>query len=374
MGELLEHVAVNKQRVIHIGSVSYTTGQLRPQNLIDLLALRLVTLTKQMRLNGLDHSYRPTVVAGRTPVGSILPFATRVRQAFKGNRAESVSSAWIKTIDTPANRMVLATLLYLHRLYMRLGHSKGAPTMRAELGDGIEVFRRIEAGRQELSMLALTPIEGKAAKRPEYLEASSIARAVFGQAGIQPQATGLLSLSPVVFNLEDAFEAFLRTRLRDSLTESGLRVLDGNIKHPEGLQDVLYSEPKHKKAEGIPVKPDIVICRGSEVLAVIDVKYKPYGGGLPDRADVEQVVTYAQIYETNLAIVALPQRPPNAHPLIPIGRIGQTNIAVLAVNLNTNDLASEIEIVAGSITRVLLKRPGPVQSDLVSPGLAVISQ
>ncbi|MEN5266783.1 hypothetical protein [Stenotrophomonas sp. TWI587] len=342
MDELLSHVSSNKQRIIPVGFHGYGHGQLRPSNLTDLLAGRLIHLSKVIRLNGLDFEFVPEILTGVTLSGAPIPIQTRLRQLATRNPTESVSRRWSRSVDTAANRVILAALSYLYLAYQRLGKVKGAPAMCSALAEAKTIFSRVTINDRRLKETALTPITKKAAARPEYAEASALAWTVFSGAGIDPTQPGGLRLNPVVINLEDTFECFLRTRLSSLLAVHHLGVFDGNINDAEGHQRKLYRQPKMEDARGIEVKPDLVITHNEKTLAVMDVKYRPYRGKVPDRSDVEQVVTYAAVYRARHAIIAVPQRPRDKPSIIRVGKVGNVNISVLAIDLNTDDLSAEL--------------------------------
>jgi len=355
MHELLSHVASGKQRTIPLGYYGYGQGELRPSNLTDLLAGRLIHLAKLIRLNGLDFDFTPETSTGVTLVGPPLPIQTRLQQLITHNPTVSVSRAWKRTVDTPANRVVLATLSHLYLAYRRLGRAKGAPAMCSALAEAKTIFSRVHINDRLLKEIALTPMGQKCARRPEYAEASALAIAIFSGVGIDPTERGALRLNPVVVNLEDTFECFLRSRLTELLAAHGLGVFDGNINDAEGHQRRLYRHPKLREARNIEVKPDIVITHNKKTIAVMDVKYRPYGGKVPDRSDVEQVVTYAGVYGARHAIIAVPQRPQGKPSVIAIGKVGKVNVSVLAIDLNTTDLIGEL----GRATEQLMDRVAP---------------
>ncbi|MEA9586895.1 hypothetical protein VC279_15635 [Xanthomonas sp. WHRI 10064A] len=343
MNELLSHVSFGKQRTIPLGYYGYGQGELRPSNLTDLLAGRLIYLSKLIRLNGLDFEFVPETSVGTTLTGTPMPIQTRLRQMVTNNPMQSVSHAWKRTVDTTANRVLLATLSHLYLAYRALGRTKGGPAMCSALAEAKTIFSRVQINDRRLREIALAPMSKKAASRPDYAEASTLAMAIFSGVGIDPTERGALRLTPVVVNLEDAFECFLRSRVTELLTVYGLGVFDGNINDDDGHQRKLYQNAKLSEARNIEVKPDILITQGKNTLVVMDVKYRPYSGKVPERSDVEQVVTYAAVYRARHAIIAVPQRPHDSPSLVSIGRVGKVNISVLAIDLDTADLSGELD-------------------------------
>jgi 5-methylcytosine-specific restriction enzyme subunit McrC len=355
MHELLSHVSSEKQRTIPLGYYGYGQGDLKPSNLTELLARRLIHLSKLIRLNGLDFEYVPETFRGTVLIGAPMPVQTRLRQLVTHNPRQSVSRAWKRSVDTKANRAVLATLSHLYSIYQAQGRVKGAPAMCAALAEAKTIFSRTHVNERRLRDIALAPMSERAASRPDYAEASALALAIFSGVGIDPTARGEIRLAPVVVNLEDAFECFLRARLTDLLSVYGLSVFDGNINDDNGHQRKLYRQVKLPEARSIEVKPDILIMQGKKTLAVMDVKYRPYSGKAPDRSDVEQVITYAGVYGARHAIIAVPQRPNEKPSVIAIGKVGMVSVSVLAIDLNTANLSEEL---AGAVEQ-LMQRVAP---------------
>ena len=75
------------------------------------------------------------------------------------------------------------------------------------------------------------------------------------------------ALPSLLFRLDDIFESFVRNSLREGLREAKLSVVDGN--KPRHQQSLFRDNRK------FPIKPDVLIRSGKDMIAIGEVKYKP---------------------------------------------------------------------------------------------------
>jgi len=103
--------------------------------------------------------------------------------------------------------------------------------------------------------------------RDHYRGALTVYAILLGytQVGFSYDAQGS-KMPSFLFCLDDIFEAFVRNSLREGLRSEKLSVVDGNKK---AHQRPLFNDNKQ-----FPIKPDAIIRRGKDVLAVAEVKYK----------------------------------------------------------------------------------------------------
>ena len=80
-------------------------------------------------------------------------------------------------------------------------------------------------------------------------------------------ATQGTALPSLLFRLDDIFESFVRNSLREGLRDAKLSVVDGN---KSGHQQSLFRDNRK-----FPIKPDVLIRRGKDMIAIGEVKYKP---------------------------------------------------------------------------------------------------
>lgn len=70
-----------------------------------------------------------------------------------------------------------------------------------------------------------------------------------------------------LFCLDDIFESFVRNTLREGFRDQRISVLDGN--------KPIHQQPLFRDNARFPIKPDALIKRGKETLAIGEIKYKP---------------------------------------------------------------------------------------------------
>lgn len=103
--------------------------------------------------------------------------------------------------------------------------------------------------------------------RDHYRGALTVYAVLLGytQVGFSYDAQGS-EMPSFLFCLDDIFEAFVRNTLREGLRSEKISVVDGN-KHT-------HQRPLFKDNKQFPIKPDAIIRRGKDVLAIGEVKYK----------------------------------------------------------------------------------------------------
>jgi 5-methylcytosine-specific restriction endonuclease McrBC regulatory subunit McrC len=131
--------------------------------------------------------------------------------------------------------------------------------------------------------------------RSYYIPSLEIALAIVRGRSVVASEGGKLELPSYIINFETLFEDYLRKALCAKQHDAPFEVSDGN----DAGKRPLFDDSSHP-----PAQPDILIKR-DEKLLVVDVKYKEK----VDRADINQVVTYASVYckRDTLAMVEVHQ-------------------------------------------------------------------
>lgn len=97
---------------------------------------------------------------------------------------------------------------------------------------------------------------------------------------------GFVRLDSLIIDVSKVFEAFLRRELAIRLKAHGYQVQDGNSTPRPFFRDSgIYS-----------VHPDMIICQGDVVVAVLDAKYKPE----PKESDRYEVLSFMDSMPVNL--------------------------------------------------------------------------
>lgn len=118
----------------------------------------------------------------------------------------------------------------------------------------------------------------------------------------QAQAPGGLTL---LFPMNELFERYIAVQLRRGLAGSGIEVVaQGGHRHCLGP----WREGTECIGDSHSTRPDILIRRGNEVLAVIDTKWKRFADGIA-HADAYQMMAYARLYRCNRLALLYPGTP-----------------------------------------------------------------
>ena len=214
---------------------------------------------------------RSDVARGRLLV---VPTATSIARR---ETAPVHSLRAVRTLDNEENRVLAAAANLLlgtnHgsgddvrrlRRWQRLGAPKSTPR------DLDVVTRRLNAGKYEGS-------------RGYYIPALVMARLLLLQGGIALDSTRQVDSQPLLTNINDLFERYLRTFLRRSLADDGYAVAKLQADVPTLFMDGT-----------VETKPDVLVSGRSGVLLVLDAKYKP-GKELP-ASDYYQMMAYLRVF------------------------------------------------------------------------------
>lgn len=161
------------------------------------------------------------------------------------------------------------------------------------------------------------------ANRKYYEQALSIAVTILQGRSIQVSAHGRMEMASYIINFETLFEDYLRNVLSLRAEGTDFRVLDGNSTGARPLFDDLAAPL---------AQPDIVVRLGNQMPIIIDVKYKDK----PDRADINQVVTYSASYRTNVTLLAHQSSGRGDSGLNAVGTIGPLKVLAYGFDLSAN--------------------------------------
>jgi 5-methylcytosine-specific restriction enzyme subunit McrC len=116
----------------------------------------------------------------------------------------------------------------------------------------------------------------------------------------------------LLFPMNDLFEKYIAVLLRRALAGSGIQVIDqGGHRACLGT----FTGAHLESGDVFRTKPDIMLRRGREIVAIIDTKWKKLSTDPLDRkhgvsqADVYQLMAYARLYRTAELMLLYPERP-----------------------------------------------------------------
>ena len=118
----------------------------------------------------------------------------------------------------------------------------------------------------------------------------------------------------LLFPMNDLFESYVASLLRRALAGTDIEVTEQG-----GLKYCLGEWREGEACEGhlFQTRPDILLCRGGQIVAIIDTKWKaisePFEGkGGVSQADVYQLMAYARIYDCDHLMLLYPSVPGGA--------------------------------------------------------------
>lgn len=257
---------------------------------ITLFADRLLAEVRR----GLPRRYRPfeeDLRALRGRLDAVRQFTTHaVRPDRLACRFDALDA------DTPLLQVMKACVLRLVR------HARGAATQRK-----LAELRFLLADVSHVSSRSLpwrsVQIDRTSRRWSALLE---LARLLLGgrwqqthAAAFEPEGITLL------FPMNMLFERYVTVQLRRALAGTGLEVVaQGGLRYCLGP----WREGEECVGDSHATRPDILVRRRSEVVAVIDAKWKHSSKGVT-QADVYQMIAYARLYRCPRLILLYPAVP-----------------------------------------------------------------
>lgn len=249
----------------------------------DLIALALLEETKRLSRHGLRRGYARqeewlSLLRGRLDLARLVA-------AMPLTRASLPCSHHVLSTDIPENRMVRAGL----KLAAQAAYSSG---LRAELARGERLWSEL-CGPLVLDAACLRQLERgltrlTAAYAP-ILRLVSLLHEGRGMSDtLEDLAPGKDRLPGFLWDMASLFERFVERFLREHLR--GMNV--SRQKPIEGLYEVVRA-PYGSSARDREPRPDILLEREGQVVAVLDTKYKDLKDGHLDRNSLYQMSVYA---------------------------------------------------------------------------------
>ena len=334
---------------------AYQHTEERPQALYDVVADQFLEALDGVWRNGLLKAYRPATRRGAMPFGRIDPYGSELLMS-RTRRPVAVFSAFFRTDDCRPNRLLKEAAGRLLRWYEGIGARKRHGRRIQRLRDARGRLQAVElsaAGSDVGPGDVEAIIKHLPGRRVAYVGALRLAGLIVREWGIKVTGAGGVAVLPVVLvDMADVFEKYARQVLKQTAEEGNVaEVRDGNVVAPTGAKSELFEE-FYIGGKRPAATPDIVIAEDGGVSAIVDVKYKP-GKVLPDRADLNQVVTYAVRYGCKKAMVLYPDNTRAGEPVLSIGRIGGIWAYRGGLDLGTKDIAMEEKRSASAILRAL---------------------
>lgn len=333
----------------------YRHTEEKPQALYDIVADQFLDAVDRIWRDGLLRVYRREGRRGAMPFGRIDPYETELL-LNRTRKPLAVFSAFFRTEDCRPNHLLKHAAERLLRWYegmeIRGQHGRRVDRLR-------DARRRLEAvapsgARYEPGHLNIESLmRHLPAQHAAYLVALRLAELIARDWGIKVTGAGGVAVLPVVLvDMAAIFESYARQTLkREAARRRRVHVHDGNVVAPAGAKSDLFHDFEIDGTSP-PATPDIIVGDDGGALAVIDVKYKA-AKIVPERPDINQVVTYAVRYECEKAMVLYPDVPEDGRSVVAIGRIGGIRLYRGGLDLGAKDIAFEEQRSALAILKEL---------------------
>ncbi|MFK5691347.1 hypothetical protein ACI3EY_16940 [Ornithinimicrobium sp. LYQ92] len=320
---------------------------------MDRYADALLDYVDEVLEAGLLRAYRQRQDEGSTPHGRIDFPLTLHRFAARGIPNQSAFSWFERTVDTPANRCIKAAMevIYDHLTKASRKPRKGDRTRLRRLSGQFLPFSEVADDHErhflnDPQVLNLTPLpDPRSYYRPVLDLCALIVRGV----GITLDLGGRdVRMGSLLVNTNELFEKFVRVNLSKFARTRRLPidVLDGNTEGRVDLYDIPESWPAPLGTPLRPLatrdagkaQPDVVL-RSAEghVTLIAEIKNTPTSDdALPDRAHMEQAVTYALRYGLSFTLLIHPWSR-GTKGLVYVGRVRSIDVYDYRLDLSDED-------------------------------------
>ena len=315
----------------------------RARTLYDILADRFLVALEEVWREGVLKGYVREEMDGAGPVGRIEPYGTRLLTQ-RGGRPRALFSAFVRTTDCPGNRVLRTAACRLRRWYEKAEVTEGHDERRRKVARACGRLQAIARPAKD-SEITGQGIEAYIERLPvghaSYAGALRMAVLIVSGGGVGISGGGEAVALPVVLvDMADVFERYARQILRREADRNGtLSVRNGNVGGTQGGRVELF-ESLEMDGDRPAATPDIVVGDGEGVVAVVDVKYRP-ARRIPERSEINQVVTYGVRYNCRKVMILYPETPKGGATVSLIGKIGAIGVYRGSLDLGAENLDRE---------------------------------
>lgn len=320
---------------------SYLSTSIRAQSLFDVLTDQFLDTLDIIRHDGLIKNYRREQRISPSPTGRIDPLRTSYISHFFG-KISAVYSTYTRTEDTLENQIIRFALECLQSHYYTMHESSNYISRLSRISNHYMHFKNVSLPNKSnitSDSLALT-ISKLPIHKDSYADTLRLAQLIVSGQSISLRGEGGLAILPsILVDMSEIFEGYVRDVLANKFSNPNVSVLDGNKAAPTGAALPLFST-FFVRGTSPNATPDIVVNDKSTTKLIIDVKYKPVKK-LPDRADINQIICYAQRYNAPKVMLLYPASSHNDIPVTLLGTIGDISVYIGLFNLSAHDLPAE---------------------------------
>lgn len=294
---------------------------------LEFLLSNLVTSLQSVQRHGYLKNYINRIDAG-SPRGRLLAGRTLKTLWARGERYKVATESFEQSVDVAANRFIKFALESAMALLCRIRPSssilRDANRTHSEFPRAVSALQHTDMRIcEEVLQTRSLPLS-----RSYYYRPLEISRLLLGNFSLSlERGGGDIELHTFILNFEDVFENYLRHVL-EFRAPAGCNVRDGN---GDGAKPLYDDRPNP------PAQPDIVLEHLGSRPVIVEVKYKDK----PDRADVNQVVTYATAYRAATAVLVHQAKTAAGIGVKLRGTINGISIYTYGFDLAANDLEGQ---------------------------------
>lgn len=335
---------------------SYLSTPIRAKSLFDVLTDSFLKALDKIKQDGLIKNYRNEKKISPSPAGRIDPLRTYYISRSAGSPTASCTT-YIRTEDTLENQIIRFALECLQSYYYMMQNFNNDISRFARIDSFYACYKRVSLpNMSNLSFNSLAETVNRLPfHRDSYTDALRLAYLIVSGQSVSLRGEGGVAILPaILIDMSEVFEGYVRDILSLNLSHHNLKILDGNKTAPVGAAVPLFSS---FFANGSPpnATPDIVVNGKGTTEIVIDAKYKPVKN-LPDRADINQIICYAQRYNSQKAMLLYPASNSFDTHVTFIGTIGDISVYKGMFNLSANDLLAEEKCFSEAVEKLIIQR------------------
>lgn len=344
----LEHILAVANSVplildAHDRSYGQTTDSI--PSVPQLYASALLKGLEQISYLGSRKDYTHHVELTSRPQGRPVLSAESLFRMRASANPQMEWSWFSRSADTPENRCIKYALhILLQQHYATEIYAKGVATKLVMAYDRLRAIQLDHSKRFLKAKLVLDPSK-ISDDRSYYRNVVRLAKAIIGRHGISIfDGQDSVRLPPVVINMNDAFEHYVRNFLTTAFsTQFGCKIVDGNKNHHGIGKKLLFDRSSSGLGSDIPATPDIVVAMPEtggpqDLKAVIEVKYKICRGS-PHREDLNQALVYALTYRAKDVVIVYAAEPGESAGVHFVGAVAGINVYKGFVDISTKNLA-----------------------------------
>ena len=323
-----------------LGSVEldrlYELSDDQGSTVLEFLLSNLLSALRQVRARGYLKRYVRRSEAG-LPRGRILVGQTIKSLWSRGAKHRVATESFEQTVDVSPNRAIKQALECAMIVLRRA--RPDSPVLKRANRFFVEFPRSVAAFRTSDLVACAEVLRSRSlpASRDYYYRPLEIATLILSRVSVSLERTGSnVELETFILDFEDVFERYLRRALQLHAPDP-FAVKDGNGDGARPLYDDRPEPPAH---------PDIVLEHTQRQPLIVDAKYKDK----PERADVNQVVTYATCYRTNTVVLVYPAKGPGQTGMKLRGTINGVRVFGYGFDLAAENLLDEEHKFANAIT------------------------